>query len=75
MCLFFFCSCFLTISFPTIFSCSGITKRDQYRRMKAFDLSVLQKQEMAEQNVLSGHKAARHHEQKLEDVRLEDVRY
>lgn len=45
---------------------SGITKRDQYRRMKAFDLSVLQKREMAEQNILSGQKAARHHEQKLE---------
>ncbi|GFR57690.1 hypothetical protein ElyMa_001751800 [Elysia marginata] len=45
---------------------SGITKRDQYKRMKAFDLSVLQKREMAEQNVLSGQKAARHHEQKLE---------
>ncbi|KAK3773342.1 hypothetical protein RRG08_023224 [Elysia crispata] len=46
---------------------SGITKRDQYRRLKAFDLSVLQKREMAEQNVLSGQKAARHHEQKLEN--------
>ncbi|GFO03636.1 hypothetical protein PoB_003014100 [Plakobranchus ocellatus] len=51
---------------------SGITKRDQYRRMKAFDLSVLQKREMAEQNVLSGQKAARHHERKL-DRELSDL--
>jgi len=44
----------------------GITRQDQYRRMKAFDASVLQKKELSERNVLSGEKAAKHHEQKLQ---------
>lgn len=50
----------------------GLTRKDQYRRMKAFDATVLQKRELVEQKVLSGERAARHHEFKLEQD-LEDL--
>jgi len=50
----------------------GLTRKDQYRRMKAFDTAVLQKKEMTEQKILSGEKAAKHHEYKLEQD-LEDL--
>ena len=49
---------------------TGLTRKDQYRRMKAFDATVLQKKEMIEQRILSGEKAAKHHEYKLEQVGL-----
>jgi len=55
----------------------GVTRKDQYRRMKAFDATILQKKEMNEQNVLSGEKAAKHHEKKLnqdlEDLNLNGI--
>ncbi|KAH9508992.1 hypothetical protein Btru_048486 [Bulinus truncatus] len=44
----------------------GMTKTDQYKKMKSFETVVLKKKEMTEQKILSGEKATRHHEQKLE---------
>ncbi|XP_005090080.1 uncharacterized protein C6orf118 isoform X2 [Aplysia californica] len=50
----------------------GLTRKDQYRRMKGFDATVLKRKELTEQKILSGEKAARHHEFKLEQD-LEDL--
>lgn len=46
----------------------GITKQDQYRKIKNFESTVLRKQETCEQKVLSGVKAVEHHERKLQQV-------
>ena len=47
---------------------SGITKQDQYNRMRQFEDSVLRKQDCTEQKVLSGVKAVEHLERRLEEV-------
>jgi len=44
---------------------AGVTCKDQYRKMKDFDQNVLKKSEAVERNVLLGHKAVHHIEQKL----------
>lgn len=44
----------------------GITRQDQYRKMKVFEEGVLKKKEASETNVLSGNKAVEHHEKKLQ---------
>ena len=46
----------------------GVTRQDQYRRMKSFENNMLKKKEASERNVLSGIKAVEHHERKLEQV-------
>ena len=47
---------------------TGITKSDQYNKMKHFESSVLRKQDSEEQNVLSGIKAVEHLERRLKEV-------
>lgn len=49
---------------------SGVTKSDQYNKLRNFEDRVLRKQDCREQNVLSGAKAVRHLEQRLEEVTL-----
>lgn len=44
---------------------AGVTYKDQYRKMKDFDQNVLKRSEANERNVLLGHKAVHHIEQKL----------
>ncbi|KAK6985640.1 hypothetical protein BgiMline_015230 [Biomphalaria glabrata] len=44
----------------------GITKTDQYKKLKAFETVVLKKKDMSEKKILSGERASRHHEKKLE---------
>ena len=46
----------------------GITRQDQYRKMRAFEVNMLKKKEASEQHVLSGVKAVEHHERKLQEV-------
>lgn len=46
----------------------GVTRQDQYRKMRAFEANMLKKKEASEQNVLSGVKAVEHHERKLQEV-------
>lgn len=48
---------------------SGVTKSDQYNKLRYFEDSVLKKQDCREQNVLSGTKAVQHLERRLEEVR------
>ncbi|KAL8584423.1 hypothetical protein ACOMHN_032043 [Nucella lapillus] len=43
----------------------GVTRQDQFRKMRAFEAGVLRKREASEQNVLSGVRAVEHHERKL----------
>ena len=50
---------------------TGVTKSDQYYKMKQFETSVLRKQDSQEQNVLSGVKAVEHLEKRLNEVKLE----
>ncbi|KAK7107639.1 uncharacterized protein C6orf118-like [Littorina saxatilis] len=45
----------------------GVTRQDQYRKMRSFENGVLKKKEASEQNVLSGVKAVQHHEKKLKE--------
>ena len=47
---------------------TGVTKSDQYYKMKQFESSVLRKQDSEEQNVLSGIKAVEHLEKRLKEV-------
>ena len=47
---------------------TGVTKSDQYYKMKQFESSVLRKQDTQEQNVLSGIKAVEHLEKRLNEV-------
>lgn len=47
---------------------TGVTKSDQYYKMKQFEHSVLRKQDSEEQNVLSGIKAVEHLEKRLQEV-------
>lgn len=50
---------------------TGVTKSDQYYKMKQFETSVLRKQDSQEQNVLSGVKAVEHLEKRLnEDLEM-----
>lgn len=44
----------------------GVTKTDQYYKLRAFEYDVLRKQDSSEQNVLSGQKAVEHLERRLE---------
>ena len=46
----------------------GVTKQDQYRKMKSLENNMLKKKDASEQNVLSGVKAVEHHEKKLQKV-------
>ena len=47
---------------------TGVTKSDQYYKMKHFESSVLRKQDSEEQSVLSGIKAVEHLERRLKEV-------
>lgn len=44
----------------------GVTRADQYRKMKSFETNMLRKKDASEQKVLSGVKAVEHHERKLQ---------
>ncbi|XP_052087694.1 uncharacterized protein LOC127724685 [Mytilus californianus] len=44
---------------------TGVTKKDQFHKMKQFESGVLRKQDSSEQNVLTGVKAVEHLEKKL----------
>lgn len=44
----------------------GITRADQYRKMRSFENNMLRKKDASEQKVLSGMKAVEHHERKLQ---------
>lgn len=46
---------------------SGVTKQDQFKRLKQFETSVLRKQDCQETKVLSGIKAVAHLEQRLQE--------
>ena len=47
---------------------AGVTKKDQFDRLVKFEDSVLRKQDCREKKVLSGEKAVRHLERRLEEV-------
>lgn len=46
----------------------GVTKRDQYRKMKSMESQVIGMEDASEQNVLSAVRAVRHLEKRLEEV-------
>jgi len=47
---------------------TGVTKKDQFCKMKQFESGILRKQDSEEQNVLTGIKAVAHLEKRLEEV-------
>lgn len=47
---------------------TGVTKKDQFVKMKQFESGILRKQDSSEQNVLSGARAVEHLEKKLKEV-------
>lgn len=47
---------------------TGVTKKDQFAKMKQFESGILRKQDSSEQNVLTGVKAVEHLEKKLREV-------
>lgn len=49
---------------------AGITRYDQYRKLRSFEDTVLHKKDASEQKVLSGIKAVEHLEKKLSEVSI-----
>jgi len=49
---------------------TGVTKSDQFNKLRNFEDTVLRKQDCRERNVLSGAKAVQHLERRLEEVSL-----
>lgn len=47
---------------------AGITRYDQYHKIRQFETNILRKKDISEQQVLSGMKVVEHHKRKLQEV-------